>query len=202
MPGLRSVLHWLVEKPFVYDIVQRGTGLENSHRRIRALISTIPDPCRVVDLGGGTGVSRPLFDKGVYVCVDLDPRKLSHFRHMHATGSGLLADATATGLLTSCADVVLLKAVSHHVAQPDALFKEAARILKPAGHLIFLDAYLDRGWPTGRLLWRYDAGSHPLPLAEMRQLLARYFNIIHEETYRLLHCYLLVLAQPKPASAE
>jgi ubiquinone/menaquinone biosynthesis C-methylase UbiE len=193
------MLHWLVEKPHIYDLVQRGTGLEQTHRRIRAVIASIPEPRCVVDVGGGTGISKNLFDTGRYVCIDVDRGKLGRLRQVHGGGSVVLADATATGLMTGCADVVLLKAVSHHIAHPGDLFVEAARILKPAGHLIFLDAYLDPAWPTGRLLWRYDAGSHPLPLEEMRQAVANHFEVIYQETYRILHSYLLVLGRSRRA---
>jgi SAM-dependent methyltransferase len=108
------------------------------------------------------------------------------------------SDVTRAGFKPECFDVVLCQAVSHHL--PDDvvadLFSESARVLKPDGRLIFLDATkTDRA--TGRFLWRLDQGSSPRAAPHLRALLESCFEVDGWERFAMLHDYVLVVARPR-----
>jgi SAM-dependent methyltransferase len=103
-----------------------------------------------------TGVesSRPILDE-------------ARSSHGHLPGVTFrLGDAAATGLPDSWADVVLERALVHHVPDLAAVVTEAARLLRPGGVLLIQDrtpadvaqpgsATHPRGWPrSSHGCWR------------------------------------------------
>src|SRR5438034_10936967 len=131
---LIEIIHRLVAWPRVYEFVQVLAGLPVIHRRLARQLARLPAPALVLDLGGGTGISRHLLPaRCTYICLDLDPQKLRGFSHNHPADRALLADATRLPLRSNSVDLVLCKAVAHHL--PDAgwesLVSESWRVLKP-----------------------------------------------------------------------
>ncbi len=61
------------------------------------------------------------------------------------------ADLAHIPLLDSSVDVVMSRSVFEHLQDPDAVYKELARILKPGGSLVFLTANM---WDYGTLVAR------------------------------------------------
>jgi SAM-dependent methyltransferase len=47
-------------------------------------------------------------------------------------------DLTSTGLPDECVDVIMCRSVMEHIADPDAMYAEMRRILRPGGAFIFL----------------------------------------------------------------
>lgn len=103
----------------------------------------------VVDLGCGGGTyTRALVDLGAasVVGVDSSAPVLERARADHGALPGVssrLADATATGLADACADVVLARALVHHLTDLAALAAEARRLLRPGGTLVVQDRTAD-----------------------------------------------------------
>lgn len=97
---------------------------------------------QVVDLGCGGGLlAIPLAELGARVLgVDQSDPALQQ-ANAEATRRGLStcvfqrADMTATGLAEDRADVVLLADVLEHLPRPERALAEAARLLRPGGHL-------------------------------------------------------------------
>ena len=101
---------------------------------------------RVVDLGTGTGRMMELFAARAGEIEGLD------FSHQMLTlARANLADANitnahvlhgrveATPFRAESADLVILHQVLHYLDRPEAALSEAARIMRPGGHLLLID---------------------------------------------------------------
>lgn len=197
---LAGFLHYLAAKPWIYDRIQAlaGAGIVNRHLA-GALQPLLSPGITVLDVGGGTGLARPLFPADVhYVCLDSDEVKLAGFRQKYPGGKTILADATKMPIENRSVDLVLCRFVSHHV--PDELlrpmFDECARVLRERGWFVFVDAIEAKRRPIARLLWRYDRGSYPRLEADLVATLRRDFELRHWERFAVFHRYVLGVGIP------
>lgn len=144
----------------IYELGARVVMLRDNdgykfHRLfVETAMPDVPGATRVVDVGCGFGKStRPLvsrFPGAEVVGVDLSAPNL-RLAHAHAEDAGLpirfvQGASYATGLPDASVDVVTGTMVLHEMPaeQITATLHEAARILKPGGHVRFLEF-----WPTG-----------------------------------------------------
>ncbi len=197
---LRQSLHKIVSHPAVYDAVQILVGAAALRKRVAKMAKALPKPGAVLDVGGGTGSIREMFGAETrYICLDIDPEKLRGFRTKEPNGLALLADATYCPLADQSIDLITCTAVSHHLddAQLARLFSECRRILKPGGHLLFVDAVWAPMRLPGRLIWRYDRGSFPRNEKTLLAGIESELRIAKHETLAILHRYLLVAATPR-----
>jgi SAM-dependent methyltransferase len=101
---------------------------------------------------GGDSLFAPLFTVGKFISVDCEietTRERGGYQkdwmndpsctHIQAN---FKASATATGLPSGCADLLLVPNVLHHVKEQDALFAEVARLIKPGGTGYIFEALL------------------------------------------------------------
>jgi SAM-dependent methyltransferase len=194
---LTNALHRLVAWPRVYDAVQCLAGAREVQRRLEKQVSRLPVASRVIDLGGGTGISRGLWPADcLYICLDLDPQKLRGFLSKHPGGMAVLADGTQIPIATGSVDVILCKAVSHHLSDPLwlAMLDESARVLAPQGTFVFVDAIWAPTRLVGRLLWRFDRGAHPRSPQALRAFIARRYEVRYWERFATYHEFVLCTA--------
>jgi SAM-dependent methyltransferase len=200
---LAEAFHQLLRWPAVYDLVQRAVGARGIQQRLAGHVNALPGASWVLDIGGGTGTLGSALDsRSDYVCLDLDAARLRSFQHRHLHARCLVADAAQVPIATGKVGTVVCSAVSHHL--DDELFgsmiREARRVLRADGRLVFMDAvWAPRRW-CGRVLWRYDQGSHPRTAATLRLALARYFDITAWEEFAVLHRYVVAVAAPRRES--
>lgn len=197
---LTRILHSIVARPRVYDLVQFLAGASVIRRRMAARVTGLGKISLLVDVGGGTGAGREVVPPGVpYLCLDIDPVKICGFAAKNPGAWAAVADATRMPLPDASADAVILMFVAHHLGDEmlDAFLREAARVMRPGGALVFADPlWAPRRWP-GRLLWRYDRGSHPRTAARLREALSRHFDVAHWDEFAVWHAYVLAVARPK-----
>lgn len=103
--------------------------------RRRVLEHLDPD-AEVLDLGAGAGIVGQMDFRGCAkrVCgVDLDPRVLDN----EFLDEGRVATANSIPYADECFDVVVSNNVLEHLDEPETVFSEVARVLKPGGLFLF-----------------------------------------------------------------
>jgi SAM-dependent methyltransferase len=198
---LKRLLHDLVARPAVYDAVQRALGASLVHRRLAALERTRHPTGWTLDLGGGTGRLAALSgDATRYVCLDMDIARLRRFRQRQVPGHAIVADATELPIASGAIDTVLCTSVTHHLEDDRlaALVRESRRVLGPDGRLVLLDpVWAPRRW-IGRVLWRYDLGSHPRTSETLRRSIEVHFDLVRWKEFAVLHRYVIAIGIPRP----
>src|SRR4051794_7128225 len=105
---LTRLLHNLVARPFVYDLCQTAVGAKTVRRRLAAPVAPHPDARMVLDIGGGPGAAMAMWSPASrYVCLDIDPQKLSGYATNNPGGLALLADATDLPIADAGVDAVV-----------------------------------------------------------------------------------------------
>lgn len=195
---IARLLHSIVARPTVYRCCQTIIGPGPVTQRIAAHVPA--GPSRVLDIGAGTGYARRLFpNEARYFALDLETAMLRSSRQPLPIQS----DATQLPVIQDSMDVVLCKQVSHHVPDDrlDCLFAEIARVLRPTGTFLFMDAVKTERSVT-KLLWRYDRGAHPRLESDLVSHFRPYFQVVHREVHWHLHQYVIYVLTPRPVSVD
>jgi SAM-dependent methyltransferase len=79
-----------------------------------------------VEVGCGAGFSAMFLHAGTLELTDTEPHPWVD----------RVVDALAMPYATASVDVLIANNVVHHLAYPDIFFREAARVLRPGGHLL------------------------------------------------------------------
>lgn len=148
----------------------------------------------VLDVGGGTGLLRPLLPSSWnYTCLDSDSRKLEGFHRKFPNDKAIKASATDIPAYDETYDLCILSAVSHHLETSElkCVLNEISRVLRNGGKLLFYDAIWNPRNIEGRLLWLLDRGSFPRPKSELEDLLKKKFIIHKERSFKVLHEYII-----------
>lgn len=193
-----GLIDQLLANASLYEFVQAATGSRISEARMREFVGPIEPGTRILDAGGGTGIVARVFNSGRdYCCMDIDRARVRVAAERGA--SAVQGDVTAMPIASASIDVVVLRAISHHLTDDGFLrmVAESGRVIKRGGRLVFLDAIWAPSWLPGRLMWRIDQGSHPRTEAQMRAVLERRFELERHVIYSVYHRYLLALARPK-----
>jgi ubiquinone/menaquinone biosynthesis C-methylase UbiE len=129
--------------------------------------------------------------------MDIDLPRLRIAKRRGA--STVLADASRMPISSASIDLVVLRAVSHHVDDRTfaTMIAECRRVLKHDGRLLFLDAVWVPSRLPGLVLWRLDQGSHPRTREQMLEAVLSHFDLEHQVTFSVFHTYLLAMARPK-----
>ena len=134
----------------VYDAVFGGISAFGRRRAVAA-VNTLPGT-RVLEVGVGTGLALPLYtpDKRV-VGIDLSDDMLTRARQrVAASGLGnvealLEMDAEETEFADDSFDIAVAMFVASVVPNPRRLYAELRRVVRPGGHILFVNHFLATG---------------------------------------------------------
>jgi ubiquinone/menaquinone biosynthesis C-methylase UbiE len=192
---LKEWLHRIAENAWVYDQIQTLAGQKTVLGHLSRQIASLT-PRVVIDMGGGTGTARNLFTQDCrYVCLDMELPKLMSFCSKNPKGLAILADATSMPIKDGCADLVICKSVTHHLGDRmlEQALGESWRVLRAGGHMILLDAVLNRRRLAGQFLWRLDRGTYPRTEDDLRKRIESRFKIVHWEKFAIYHEYVFAI---------
>ena len=166
----------------VYDMVFGGVSAFGRRRAVEA-VNALPGT-RVLEVGVGTGLALPHYGRAKRITgIDLSAEMLAlaraRVRERGLTNVDALheVDAEATGFEEGSFDVAVAMFVASVVPHPRALLAEMRRVVRPGGHLLFVNHFAaERGprwWaeralaPASRKLgWHPDFAREALLLPE------------------------------------
>jgi len=186
---LRRLSRAIAARPVLYDAIQVAAGSRTCYAHLRAILPPTAGK-RVLDVGGGTGISKSSLDPSAeYTVADIDSAKLTLLRKKHASTMAIQADARKLPVRPASFDVGLLIFVCHHLddSMLDAALAELARAC--GGSVIVMDPIWAPKRLRGRLLWRYDLGRHPRTVAALDAAIRRHFPVVAEDTFAVHHEY-------------
>lgn len=195
-----KVLHGVAANSIIYDLIQRLAGVQVVHETLAAQIEKFAPLGNVLDVGGGTGMAGYMWPASCqYICLDIDPRKLTAFHRKYPNGRGLLGDAADLPVRSGGVELVQYLFVMHHI--PDdrlaRLFRESVRALSDGGKIIVVDPLWAPGRWASRLLWKYDRGSYPRRPETLHDCISAHFSIRYWERFAVYHEYVICVAEKK-----
>jgi len=144
----------------VYDQVFGGVSAFGRRRAVAAVNAL--NGVRVLEVGVGTGLALPRYDRSKRVTgIDLSAEMLALARRrvredgLSNVESLLEVDAEATGFDSGMFDIAVAMFVASVVPHPRALLAEMRRVVRPGGHLLFVNHFAaERGprWWAERAL--------------------------------------------------
>jgi ubiquinone/menaquinone biosynthesis C-methylase UbiE len=197
-PLLKALLHRIMSRPAMYDCMQRAFGVDKKKQVFRRLLTFHDRSEIVVDVGGGTGLYKDLWPAHfTYICLDSDTQKLRGFADKYPGGPKICSDAGQLCLRSDSVDNVFCSSMSHHVERHllERIVREMARVIKPGGLLVFIDAVWIPESRLNRFLWSLDPGEHPHAAGTLETLIAKYATIEIRETLSIYYDYVLFVAR-------
>lgn len=134
----------------VYDSVFGGISAFGRRRAVAA-VNAMPG-ARVLEVGVGTGLALPFYDKSKSVTgIDLSDAMLERARErvlreqLTNIDDLLEMDAEATTFADDTFDIAVAMFVASVVPHPRKLLAELKRVVKPGGHILFVNHFLAEG---------------------------------------------------------
>lgn len=151
----------------IYDGAFGAISRSARHRTV-SRINALPGR-DVLEVGVGTGLALPLYDPGKRVTgIDLSAEMLARARTRTAKlGLGHVAglhemDAEATGFPDQSFDIAVAMFVASVVPHPRRLMAEMRRLVRPSGHLLFVNHFIAGGGPRRWVEQGMAPASHAL----------------------------------------
>lgn len=130
-----------------YDSVFGGVSAFGRRQAVSA-VNALPGE-QILEVGVGTGLALPLYKKskritGIDLSEDMLERARQRVIREHITNVDDLVemDAEATSFDDNSFDVAVAMFVASVVPHPEALLKELKRVVRPGGHILFVNHFL------------------------------------------------------------
>jgi len=176
-------VHKILDRPGVYERVQRLLGARAARRRLAGEFLRPFAGARVLDVGCGTGSLLDDLPRDVeYVGFDLNPSYIEAARTKYGGRARFYcarAGLGANGLEESSFDFVVAKSLLHHLddAEADQLLETAARLLRADGVFFSSDPVRhERQAIAAKFLLALDRGRSIRSPEEYSALAAAHFS--------------------------
>jgi 2-polyprenyl-3-methyl-5-hydroxy-6-metoxy-1,4-benzoquinol methylase len=166
-------------------------------RIIREMVAEDPGQ-EILEVGSGGGHVLRMFKRARLTAVDVSPDFLETARQNLAgyDVNFILGELSALKLPAASYDRIICTEVLEHIAEPEKVLEEIARLLRPAGRAVITvpnDPLIDllkgivRKTPVRLLGWRVNWGGdefhiHKWRPAEFRAVLERYFSVEEQKS--------------------
>ncbi len=151
----------------VYDMVFGGVSAFGRRRAVEA-VNSLPGT-HVLEVGVGTGLALPHYTQGKRITgIDLSAEMLLRARRRVAVDgltnvdALLEVDAEDTGFEAGRFDVAVAMFVASVVPNPRALLNEMRRVVRPGGHLLFVNHFAAESGPRWWAEWALAPASRKL----------------------------------------
>lgn len=142
----------------VYDMVFGGVSAFGRKRAVEA-VNALPGT-HVLEVGVGTGLALPHYTQAKRITgIDLSAEMLLRARR-RVVSDGLAnvdalleVDAEDTGFETGRFDIAVAMFVASVVPNPRALLAEMRRVVRPGGHLLFVNHFAAEAGPRWWVEW-------------------------------------------------
>ena len=133
-------------------------------------------PARIVDVGGGTGLTTDAFapTDGTTIVLEPEADKVAFGKARRPRLKFVRGRAEDLPFPDASLDRVVGIVSFHHVERPDRALDEIHRAMKPGGRLVFLELHPDHPGLLPRLFGRHAHGTDPhfYPPDRLRDLVA------------------------------
>jgi phosphatidylethanolamine/phosphatidyl-N-methylethanolamine N-methyltransferase len=151
----------------IYDVAF-GLISGGARRHVVARINRLPG-ARVLEVGVGTGLALPHYSADKQITgIDLSAEMLALARErVAAHGLNNIAalhelDAEATGFSDASFDIAVAMFVASVVPHPRQLLAEMRRVVRPGGHILFINHFAAERGPRWWVEWALAPASHAL----------------------------------------
>ena len=151
----------------VYDAVFGGVSAFGRRRAVEA-VNALPG-VRVLEVGVGTGLALPHYTRSKRITgIDLSAEMLelarSRVREQGLANVETLleVDAEATGFEAESFDIAVAMFVASVVPNPRRLLEEMRRVVRPGGHLLFVNHFAAERGPRWWVEWALAPASRKL----------------------------------------
>jgi phosphatidylethanolamine/phosphatidyl-N-methylethanolamine N-methyltransferase len=151
----------------VYDSVFGGVSAFGRKRAVEA-VNALPGRL-VLEVGVGTGLALPRYraDKrvtGIDLSAEMLKRARSRVAELELTNIEALRemDAEATDFADGAFDIAVAMFVASVVPNPRLLMAEMRRVVRPGGHILFVNHFAAKAGPRWWVEWAMAPASHAL----------------------------------------
>ncbi len=167
-----------LEKPTVYDLVQKVLGQTRLLNHIKELISKEllgSNYLSVVDIGCGTGILKDCFLRENYMGIDINEKYLQG-----KGGRFIAADSRELPFQSEVFDIVCTLGVLHHLNDRScqAMLYEMHRVCKEGGLIFIIDGLIPSSKLNvpGYLIARLDRGGFKIEFKKFRQMIGQAYS--------------------------
>jgi len=175
----------LLAVPKLYQLFANLVAGPAARRRVADEFLKVKPGDRVLDVGCGPGVMRPLLPDVIYCGVDVSSKYISAARaHQGDRDRFIVRAVTAQTSFDDLGkfDLVMANALVHHLddAETSSLFQAAKAVLNSGGRVVTLDnVFIPEQSTIARWIIKLDRGKYVRTKAEYVALASQQFQNVH-----------------------